>query len=157
MKALSSILATGFLAMASATTGWAQLRSGVYTSSQQYVDNQPAQPGTVGNLSASLTYLEVVNKHTYAVHRVPLTQVWGYTDARGQAFRLVERKAYAMQPQQNGLVVYSRQQAIQHSRSRHLITERFYSETLDGKLHALTRRDLKKRQLAAQWNAGLLR
>ncbi|RZL06576.1 MAG: hypothetical protein EOO62_18600 [Hymenobacter sp.] len=149
MKALFSILATGFLTTASATFSWAQQHPGVYTSSQEYVHNQPAHPGAVGALPASLAYLEVVNAHTHAVHRVPLAQVWGYANAKGQGFRLVEHKAYAIQPQQDGLITYSRQRAIQHSRSKHIVTEHFYSETLDGKLHALTKRGLKQHQAAA--------
>ncbi|RZL09247.1 MAG: hypothetical protein EOO62_14240 [Hymenobacter sp.] len=149
MHALFSILATGLLTTASATLSWAQLQPGVYTSSQEYAHNQPAHPGIVGTLPASLAYLEVVNAHTHAVHRIPLAQVWGYADAKGQGYRLVEHKAYVIHPQQDGLVTYSRQRAIQHSRSKHIVTEHFYSETLDGKLHALTKRALRQRQAAA--------
>ncbi|MDJ0365500.1 hypothetical protein QMK33_10070 [Hymenobacter sp. H14-R3] len=148
MNARFSILATGLLTAASATVGWAQHHPGVYTSSQEYVHNQPAHPGTVGALAASLAYLEVVNAHTHAVHRVPLTSVWGYADAKGQGFRLVERKAYAVHHQQDNLVTYSRQRAIQHSRSKHIVTEHFYSQTLDGKLLPLTKRALKQQQAA---------
>lgn len=150
MKALVSMLATVSLTVASATFSWAQHHPGVYTSSQEYVQNQPKHPGTVSALPASPAYLEVVNTHTHAVHRVPLAHVWGYADAKGQGFRLVERKAYAVQPQQDGLVTYSRQRTIQHSRSKHVVTDHFYSETLDGKLHALTKRALKQHQEAAK-------
>ena len=145
MKALFSTLAIGFLTLASATASWAQHHPGVYTSSQEYISDKPAHPGTVASLAAAPTYLEVVDTHTHAVHRVPIAKVWGYVNAKGQGYRLVEHKAYAIQPQQNGLVTYSRQRAIQHSRTKHVVTEHFYSETLDGKLHALTKKALKQR------------
>lgn len=148
MKVLFSLLTAGFLSAASAGVSWAQHRPGVYASSQEYLHNQPSYPGTVGGLPSSLAYLEVVHAHTHAVHRVPLAQVWGYADASGQAFRLVEHKAYAVHPQQNNLITYSRQRAIQHSRSKHIVTEHFYSETLDGRLHPLTKRALKQQSVA---------
>lgn len=150
MNTLLPLLATGFLTVASTTASWAQHQPGIYNSSQEYTQNKPSHPGTVGALVASHAYLEVVNTHTHAVHRVPLTRVWGYANAKGQAFRLVDRKAYTIQPQQNGLITYSRQRAIQHSRTKHVVTEHFYSETLDGKLHALTKRGLEKHQAAAK-------
>lgn len=149
MNALLPLLVTGFFTVAPATASWAQHQPGVYATSQEYVKNQPAHPGTVGAPPASMAYLEVVNTHTHAVHRVPMARVWGYANAKGQAFRIVEHKAYAIQPQQDGMVTYSRKRAIQHSRTKHVVTEHFYSENLDGKLHALTKRGLKKRQAAA--------
>lgn len=148
MNAQAFLLVTGFLTTLSPTASWSQHHPGVYASSQEYVQNKPSYPGTVDALPSSLAYVEVVDAHTYAVHRVPMATVWGYADAKGQAFRMVEHKAYAVQPQQEGLVVYSRQRTIQHSRSKHVVTEHFYSETLDGKLHVLTRRGLKKQQAA---------
>jgi hypothetical protein len=148
MNAWFSLLAAGLASGAADTTTWVQHHPGVYASSQEYSHNQPAYPGTVSPLAPAAKYVEVVQAHTHAVHRVPLAQVWGYATAHGQAFRLVEHKAYAIQPQQNNLFTYSRQRAIQHSRSLHTITEHFYSETLDGPLHPLTKRGLKQRAAA---------
>lgn len=150
MNALASLLTTSILTVASATVGWGQQHPGIYTTSQEYAQNQPLHPGAVAPLHPGLAYLEVVNAHTHAVHRVPLASVWGYADAKGQGFRLVERKAYAVHPQQDNLVTYSRQRAIQHSRSKHIITEHFYSQTLDGQLHPLTKRALKQQQATAK-------
>jgi hypothetical protein len=93
--------------------------------------------------------LEVVHASTFAVHRVPLARAWGYTDPQGQAFRLIDNKAYRLQPQQDGLVMYSRPRTIQNGRSTHVITERFYSAGLDGELRPLTKRALRQQLLTA--------
>jgi len=127
----------------------AQYQPGVYASSQDYAQNSPWQPGTVSSPAAARPYIEVVHASTFAVHRVPLTHAWGYTNAQGQAFRLVDNKAYHIQPQQDGLVVYSRQRTIQNGRSTHIITEHFYSEGFDGELRPLTKRALRQQLLTA--------
>jgi len=145
---LTFLLTISALAVASVTSVLAQHLPGVYTSSQEYTHNQPAQPGTVNALLADQAYLEVVNTHI--VHRVPLTHVWGYANAKGQACRVVAAKAYTLQPQQNELIIYSRQRAIQHSRTKHIVTEHFYSDGLDGKLHTLTKRGLKQHLTTAR-------
>ena len=144
MKTVFLLLATGLLSAALASPGRAQHLPGVYANSQEYVHNQPAYPGAVSAPSAAHPYLEVVHAQTHAVHRVPLAQAWGYADAHGHAYRLVGHQAYTIQPQQNNLITYTRQRAIQHSRSKHVVTEHFYSETLDGKLHPLTKQALKQ-------------
>jgi len=134
---------------AGAAPALAQYQPGVYASSQDYVQNSPWQPGTVSSPAAARPYLEVVHASTFAVHRVPLTRAWGYTNAQGQAFRLIDNKPYRLQPQQDGLVVYSRERTIQNGRSTHTITEHFYSEGLDGQLRPLTKRALKQQLLTA--------
>lgn len=145
MKSLLLSLAVGL--WAGAAPALAQYQPGVYASSQEYVQNSPWQPGTVSNLAAARPYLEVVHASTFAVHRVPLTHAWGYTDTQGQAFRLVDQRPYRIQPQQDGLVVYSRERTIQNGRSTHTITEHFYSVGLDGNLRALTKRALRQQVL----------
>jgi hypothetical protein len=142
MKALFILFAASHLA--GGTSASAQYQPGVYTSSQEYAQNMPSQPGTVSSPAATRPYIEVVHASTYAVHRVPLTHAWGYTDAKGQAFRLVGTKHYRIQPQQNGLVLYSRERALQNGRYTHVVTEHFYSEGLDGELRPLTKRALRQ-------------
>jgi hypothetical protein len=148
MKALFFSLAASLLA--GATSALAQYQPGVYTSSQEYVENSPAQPGAVSDLGAAAPYIEVVHANTYAVHRVPRTHAWGYSNKHGQTFRLVDNKPYKIQPQQNGLVIYSRQRPVQNGRYTNVITEHFYSEGLDGKLRPLTKRALRQQLAMAQ-------
>jgi hypothetical protein len=148
MKSLFFVLAASLLA--GTTSALAQFQPGVYTSSQEYVQNSPAKPGTVTNLATAHPYLEVVHANTYAVHRVPLTHAWGYATKHGQTFRVVDNKHYHIQPQQNGLVIYSRQRPVQNGRYTQVITEHFYSEGLDGKLHPLTKRALRQQLAMAQ-------
>lgn len=148
MKSLFFTLAVSLLAGGSSAL--AQYQPGVYTSSQDYSQNSPSQPGTITNSAAAHPYLEVVHTDTYAVHRVPRAHAWGYANQQGQTFRLVDNKDYRIQPQQNGLVLYSRQRPIQNSRYTQVITEHFYSEGLDGKLHPLTRRALRQQLAVAQ-------
>jgi hypothetical protein len=142
VKSLLIVLAASLLA--GATSAFAQYQPGLYTSSQEYVQNTPSQPGTVSSPAATRPYIEVVHASTYAVHRVPVAQAWGYTDAKGQAYRLVGNKKYRIQPQQNGLVVYSRERALQNGRYTNVVTEHFYSEGLDGELRPLTKRALRQ-------------
>jgi hypothetical protein len=142
VKSLTLILAASLLARA--TSALAQHQPGVYASSQDYAQNMPSQPGTVSSLAATRPYIEVVHASTYAVYRVPVAQAWGYTDAKGQTYRLVGNKRYRIQPQQNGLVLYSRERALQNGRYNNVITEHFYSEGLDGALHPLTKRALRQ-------------
>ena len=146
MSLLSFSLAASLLA--GGPDALAQYQPGVYSSSQEYVQNSPWQPGTVSSPAATRPYFEVVNANTYAVHRVPLTHAWGYTDAHGVSFRLVKGKAYRVQPQQNGLVVYSRPRTLQNGRYTQVVTEYFYSDGLDGELHSLTRRTRRQQGLA---------
>jgi hypothetical protein len=149
MKILSFALASSFLLASVVVPAWAQPRPGAYFSSQQLASNEPAVTGAVGQLNKSAGYLEVVNAHTYAVHRLPLAQVWGYTTAAGKAYRLVGRHAFAIE-RHDSLVVYSRQRTIQQSRSTHTVTEYFYSVGLDGSLLPLTRRGLRQRFAVAK-------
>lgn len=144
MKITSFALASSFLLASVIVPAWAQPRPGAYFSSQQLASNEPAVAGAVGQLNKSAGYLEVVNASTYAVHRLPLTQVWGYTTAAGKAYRLVGRQVFAIE-RHDSLVVYSRQRTIQQSRSTHTVTEYFYSVGLDGSLLPLTRRGLRQR------------
>jgi hypothetical protein len=148
MKSLFFVLAASLLA--GTTSALAQYQPGVYTSSQEYVENSPSKPGTVTNPAAAHPYLEVVHANTYAVHRVPLAHTWGYANKRGQTFRVVDNKYYHIQPQQNGLVMYSRQRPVQNGRYTQVITEHFYSEGLDGKIHPLTKRALRQQLAMAQ-------
>jgi hypothetical protein len=148
MKSLFFVLAASLLA--GTTSALAQYQPGVYTSSQEYVENSPSKPGTVTNPAAAHPYLEVVHANTYAVHRVPLAHTWGYANKRGQTFRVVDNKHYHIQPQQNGLVMYSRQRPVQNGRYTQVITEHFYSEGLDGKIHPLTKRALRQQLAMAQ-------
>jgi hypothetical protein len=147
VKSLLLSLAVGL--WAGAAPALAQYQPGVYASSHEYVQNSPWQPGTVSSPAPARPYLEVVHASTFAVHRVPLARAWGYTTTQGQAFRLVDNKAYHIQPQQDGLVVYSRQRSIQNGRSTHIITEHFYSEGFDGELRPLTKRALRQQLLTA--------
>jgi hypothetical protein len=147
MSFLSLSLAASLLAGGS--DALAQYQPGVYTSSQEYVQNSPWQPGNVSSSAAMHPYVEVVNASTYAVHRVPLAHAWGYTDTHGVSFRLVKGKAYRVQPQQNGLVVYSRPRTLQNGRYTQVVTEYSYSEGLDGELHPLTKRTRRQQRLAA--------
>ena len=147
MKSLLFAFAACLLA---GTTASAQLQPGVYTSSQEYAENSPSKPGTVTTSAATHPYLEVVHANTYAVHRVPLAHTWGYANKHGQTFRVVDNKQYRIQPQQNGLVIYSRQRPVQNGRYTQVITEHFYSEGLDGKLHPLTKRALRQQLAMAQ-------
>jgi len=144
MKILSFALASSFLLASVVVPVWAQPRPGIYFSSQQLASNEPAVAGTVSPVNKSAGYLEVVNANTYAVHRLPLAQVWGYTTAAGKAYRLVGRQTFAIE-RHDSLVVYSRQRTIQQSRSTHTVTEYFYSVGLDGNLLPLTRRGLRQR------------
>jgi hypothetical protein len=146
MNIVSLSLAVSLLAGAPAAS--AQYQPGVYASSQEYVENSPWQPGTVSSPAATRPYFEVVNANTYAVHRVPVAHAWGYTDTHGVAFRLVKGKAYCVQPQQNGLVTYSRPRTLQNGRYTHVVTEHFYSKGLDGELHPLTKRTRRQQGLA---------
>lgn len=146
MSLVSFALVASLLAAAPAAL--AQYQPGVYASSQEYVQNSPWQPGTVSSPAATRPYVEVVNTNTFAVHRVPLSHAWGYTTLQGASFRLVNGKAYRVQPQQNGLVVYSRQRTLQNGRYTQVVTEYFYSEGLDGELHPLTRRTRRQQGLA---------
>ncbi|MFD1871986.1 hypothetical protein [Hymenobacter bucti] len=148
MKTLFFALAASLVA--GAPSALAQYQPGVYTSSQEYVQNSPAKPGTVTNPVAAHPYLEVVHASTYAVHRVPLTHAWGYANMQGQTFRVVDNKQYRLQPQQNGLVIYNRQRPVQNGRYTQVITEHFYSEGLDGKIHSLTKRALRQQLAVAQ-------
>jgi len=150
MKITSFALASSFLLASVVVPVWAQLRPGAYFSSQQLASNEPAVAGTVSQLNKSAGYLEVVNASTYAVHRLPLAQVWGYTTAAaGKAYRLVGRQSFAIE-RHDSLVVYSRQRTIQQSRSTHTLTEFFYSVGLDGNLLPLTRRGLWQRFAVAK-------
>jgi len=149
MKILSFALASSFLLASVVVPAWAQPRPGAYLSSQQLASNQPAVAGTVGQLNTPAGYLEVLQPGTYAVHRLPLAHVWGYTTAAGKAYRLVGRKAFAIE-RHDSLVVYSRQRTIQQSRSTHTVTEFFYSVGLDGTLRPLTRRGLRQRFAVAK-------
>ncbi len=148
MKITAFVLASNLLLVGTAIPAMAQPRPGAYFSSQELAANAPAVAGTVSKLSKPTGYLEVVNPNTYAVYRLPLTRVWGYTTAAGRAYRLVGRQAFAIE-QHDSLVVYSRQRTIQQSRSTHTVTELFYSIGLDGDLFPLTRRGLRQR-LAAE-------
>ncbi|RZK52549.1 MAG: hypothetical protein EOO59_13555 [Hymenobacter sp.] len=132
------------------TPALAQYQPGVYTSSQEYVQNSPAQPGTVTNAAAANPYLEVVHATTYAVYRVPLTHTWGYATKHGQTFRVVDNKHYHVLPQQNGLVMYSRQRPVQNGRYTQVLTEHFFSAGLDGKIRPLTKRALRQQLAVAQ-------
>jgi len=144
MKILFFALASSLLLASVVGPAWAQPRPGIYLSSQQLASNEPAVAGTVSPVNKSGGYLEVVNASTYAVHRLPLAQVWGYTTAAGKAYRLVGRQSFAIE-RHDSLVVYSRQRTIQQSRSTHTVTEYFYSVGLDGNLQPLTRRGLRQR------------
>ena len=136
------------LLLASAVVS-AQPRPGAYFSSQQLAANQPAVVGSIGALNKPAGYLEVVSPTTYVVHRLPLTQVWGYATAAGKVYRLVGHQALAIE-QHDSLVVYSRQRPIQQGRSTHTITEFFYSVGLDGDILPLTRRALRRRTNMAE-------
>lgn len=144
MKITAFALASSMLLASVIVPAWAQPLPGVYFSSQQLAANQPAVAGAIGQVNKPAGYLEVVNPSTYAVHRLPLAQVWGYTTAAGKAYRLVGRQAFAIE-QHDSVVVYSRQRTIQQSRSTHTVTEFFYSQGLDGNLRPLTRRGLRQR------------
>jgi len=149
MKITSFALASSFLLASVVVSVWAQPRPGAYFSSQQLASNEPAVAGTVSQLNKSAGYLEVVNASTYAVHRLPLAQVWGYTTAAGKAYWLVGRQSFAIE-RHDSLVVYSRQRTIQQSHSTHTLTEFFYSVGLDGNLLPLTRRGLRQRFAVAK-------
>lgn len=144
MKTTIFALASSLLLASVTVSAEGQPRPGAYFSSQEMAANQPAVAGTVGHLSKPAGYLEVVNPATYAVHRLPLTHVWGYTTAAGKTYRLVGHKAFAIE-RHDSVVVYSRQRTIQQSRSTHTVTELFYSVGLDGDLLPLTRRGLRQR------------
>jgi hypothetical protein len=148
MKSMVFPLAASLLA--GATSALAQYQPGVYLSSQEYAQNSPSQPGVVSDPGATPTYLEVVHANTYAVHRVPRARAWGYANPQGQSFRLVDNKPYCVQPQQNGLVIYSRQHTTQQGRYAQVITEQFYSQGLDGPLRPLTKRALRQQLALAQ-------
>ena len=148
-KLLLNLLASSLLLASNPVPAEAQPRPGAYFSSQELAANQPAVAGTVGQPSKPAGYLEVVNPATYAVHRLPLARVWGYTTAAGKTYRLVGHKAFAIE-QHDSVVVYSRQRTIQQSRSTHTVTELFYSVGLDGDMRPLTRRGLRQRFAAAE-------
>ena len=148
MKIIAFALASSLVLASVVVPAWAQPRPGAYFSSQQLAANQPTVAGSVGKLNTPAGYLEVVDPATYAVHRLPLAQVWGYTTAAGQAYRLVGCKAFAIE-RHDSLVVYSRQRTIQQSRSTHTVTELFYSVGLDGAVLPLTRQGLRQRFAAA--------
>ena len=143
MKTTALTLAGSLLLVSATVPAGAQPQPGAYLSGQQLAANRPAIAGIVGPLDKPAGYLEVVDPTTYAVHRLPLARVWGYTTAAGQAYRLVNRQAFTIE-QRDSLVVYSRQRTIQHSRSAHTVTEFFYSVGLTGDLRPLTRRGLRQ-------------
>ncbi len=149
MKITAIALASNLLLVSATIPALAQPRPGAYFNSQELAADAPAVAGTVNKISKPAGYLEVVNPTTYAVYRLPLTRVWGYTTATGKAYRLVGRQAFAIE-RHDSLVVYSRQRTIQQSRSTHTITELFYSVGLDGDLFPLTRRGLRQRASAPE-------
>jgi hypothetical protein len=149
MKTTILALASSLLLASATVLAEAQPRPGAYLSSQEMAANQPAVAGTVGHPSKPAGYLEVVNPATYAVHRLPLARVWGYTTAAGKSYRLVGPKAFAIE-RHDSVVVYSRQRTIQQSRSTHTVTELYYSVGLDGDILPLTRRGLRQRFAVAE-------
>jgi len=89
----------------------------------------------------------VVAADTYTVHQVPLAHAWGFANAEHQVFRLVNHQPYLV-THQDSVVLYSRPRTVQYGRNATTFDEHFFSKGLDGDLHPLTKRQLRK-QLAA--------
>ncbi|TDN36419.1 hypothetical protein E4631_18545 [Hymenobacter sp. UV11] len=140
-------LLAAFVAATAATPPDTPLRPGVYFSSTEVLRNAPAHPGRVEHLRPASGHLVVVAAGTYTVHQVPVAHVWGYANAEHQVFRLVNHQAYLV-TYQDSVVLYSRPRTVQYGRNATTFTEHFFSIGLDGDLHPLSRRQLRK-QLTA--------
>lgn len=139
-------LLTAFVAATAAAPLDTPLQPGIYFSSAEVLRNAPARPGRVEHLPLASGHLLVVAADTYTVHQVPVAHVWGFANAEHQVFRLVNHKAYLV-THQDSVVLYSRPRTVQYGRNATTFTEHFFSIGLDGNLHPLSRRQLRK-QLA---------
>ncbi|MGI4735487.1 MAG: hypothetical protein ACRYG7_09930 [Janthinobacterium lividum] len=133
-------------ALVAATADTPPPQPGVYFSSAEVLRNAPTRPGRVTVLQPASGHLVVV-ADTYTVHQVPLAHAWGFANAEHQVFRLVNHQPYLI-THQDSVVLYSRPRTVQYGRNATTFTEHFFSKGLDGDLHPLTRRQLRK-QLAA--------